>query len=268
MSKILCIPDVHGRKFWRQAIADNIRNVDKIIFLGDYLDPYQNEIDEYQETMECNDFYDVEGLSNMLNDIISLKKNDPNKYILLTGNHTDGYIWNDFNAPTRKDKINYNTYHNIFLENLNLFNLVWIEDNVIFSHAGLIKEWCELVWRYFEYPISEFHSIMDVACLLNDISLPEFEEKHIYLISETPLRRNGWALNGSCEWADITEHVNMRASKENIVPKGEDGIYQIFGHTQLKKELITNKWACLDCRKPFIIDTITHNIEDGSNSSL
>ena len=56
--KVLVIPDVHSRKFWRKAIADNIGNVDKIIFLGDYLDPYENEIDKNPELMECNDFYD------------------------------------------------------------------------------------------------------------------------------------------------------------------------------------------------------------------
>jgi len=89
MAKILCIGDVHGRKFWRQAIADNIRNVDKVIFLGDYLDPYPEEIMMVPELMECNDFYDSYNLLNMLNDIIGLKKNEPDKYILLTGNHTN-----------------------------------------------------------------------------------------------------------------------------------------------------------------------------------
>ena len=268
MSKVLVLPDLHGRKFWRQAISDNIGKVDKVIFLGDYLDPYPNEIDNSRETMECNDFYDVEGLSNMLNDIISLKKNEPKKYILLTGNHTDGYIWNDFDSPTRRDRTHRNVYHNIFLENLNLFNLVWIEDNVIFSHAGLVKGWCELVWKYLELPKSQYHSIMDVALLLNDIPLTEFNRNHIHLLSEIPFRRDGWAFNGSCEWADITEHIDMRASKEIIVPKGEDGIFQVFGHNQVKKEIITGKWACLDCRKSFIIDTETLKIEDGSNSSL
>ena len=38
--KVLVIGDIHGRKFWRQIIADNISKVDKIIFLGDYLDHY------------------------------------------------------------------------------------------------------------------------------------------------------------------------------------------------------------------------------------
>ena len=43
---------------------------------------------------------------------------------------------------------------------------------------------------------------------------------------------------------------------------GEEGIYQVFGHTQLKKPLINEKWACLDCRKGFIIDTLTWEITE------
>ena len=39
--KILVIPDVHCRKFWRQCIFDNIDKVEKVVFLGDYFDPYR-----------------------------------------------------------------------------------------------------------------------------------------------------------------------------------------------------------------------------------
>ena len=39
--KILIIPDVHGRSFWRPAVASG--DYDKIIFLGDYVDPYPDE---------------------------------------------------------------------------------------------------------------------------------------------------------------------------------------------------------------------------------
>ena len=41
-SKILIIPDVHGRTFWHYA-KDHVDEYDKIIFLGDYLDPYRYE---------------------------------------------------------------------------------------------------------------------------------------------------------------------------------------------------------------------------------
>ena len=36
---IAIIPDVHGRRFWTQ-IKNRVDDFDKIIFLGDYLDPY------------------------------------------------------------------------------------------------------------------------------------------------------------------------------------------------------------------------------------
>lgn len=37
MTKILIIPDLHGRSFWKEP-CNNWK--DKIIFLGDYHDPY------------------------------------------------------------------------------------------------------------------------------------------------------------------------------------------------------------------------------------
>jgi len=119
--KVLVIPDVHSRKFWRKAIADNIGNVDKIIFLGDYLDPYENEINENLELMECNSFDDYKNLLKMLEDIVSLKKNEPGKYVLLTGNHTDSYIWSKFHAATRTDRKNWEKYHKFFSQNLEYF---------------------------------------------------------------------------------------------------------------------------------------------------
>ena len=41
MSNWVIIPDVHGRKFWRSAVQGH--EEDKIIFLGDYVDPYDWE---------------------------------------------------------------------------------------------------------------------------------------------------------------------------------------------------------------------------------
>ena len=130
--KVLVIADVHGRKFWRQTIVNNIDKVDKVIFLGDYLDPYSNELEENPELMECKSSNDCIKLLEMLEDIISLKKNEPDKYILLTGNHTDSYIWSKFHAATRTDYRNWEKYHKFFLQNLEYFNLVWIENNVIY----------------------------------------------------------------------------------------------------------------------------------------
>ena len=40
--KILVLPDIHGRKFWEEP-CKHIEDYDKIVFLGDYMDPYDFE---------------------------------------------------------------------------------------------------------------------------------------------------------------------------------------------------------------------------------
>ena len=266
--KILCIPDIHCRKFWRKTVTNNIGKVDKVIFLGDYLDPYPKEIKECPELMECKSWDDSFNIVNMLNDIISLKKNEPNKFILLCGNHTCSYIWSKFNVATRTDYRNWEKYHKIFSENLNLFNLVWIENNVIFSHAGISKGWAnDFLYNSMEYDEGaelENNSIaFEAARVLKDTSLEDFNKYYIDAISHISRYRNGDYIYGSCEWADVREHFDLENSTpNNIIPKGEEGIYQIFGHSQVKEPIITDKWACLDCRKGFIIDTITHEITE------
>ena len=270
--KILVIPDIHCRKFWREAIYNNLSKVEKVVFLGDYIDPYQEEINEHQELMECNDFYDCIGSLNMLNDIISLKKNEPDKYILLTGNHTDSYIWSKFSAAERTDYRNWEKYHKFFLENLEYFNLVFIQGKTIFSHAGITNGWINHVWEYFEYPENEIPTIMEIAKMFKDTPLDKFNKDYINVISDISRHRDGFLPYGSCEWADILEHIDLKNStSDNIIPTQKDeGIYQIFGHSQLKAPLITSKWACLDCRKAFIVDTNTFKVEavDGSESSI
>ena len=49
--------------------------------------------------------------------------------------------------------------------------------------------------------------------------------------------------------------------EHKIVPKSNSFTeYQIFGHTQVRYPIITDKWACLDYKKGFIIDTLTYEI--------
>ena len=266
--KVMIIPDLHGRKFWRKTVSNNIGQVDKVIFLGDYLDPYPEEIVSNPDSMDCKDFYDAQGLLNILNDIISLKKNEPNKYILLTGNHSDSYIWSIFSAATRTDYKHWEEYHKFFSENLKYFNLVWIENNAIFSHAGITEEWAKVFlenyMKYDESALEGISYVRECAEVLKDTELKDFNVHYIEAISNISFYRGGPVAEGSCEWADIREHIDMGESRKqgDLIPKGEDGIYQVFGHSQLKSPIITDKWACLDCRKGFIFDTITYECKN------
>ena len=72
--KILVLPDIHGRPFWRKPCED-IGVYDEVVFLGDYLDPYDFE---HISTEQC-----ITGLL----DIVALKKQQPDKVHLLLGNH-------------------------------------------------------------------------------------------------------------------------------------------------------------------------------------
>lgn len=72
MERIIIVPDVHCRDFYKPVLK--MKDV-KIVFLGDYLDPYQYENLSFEK-----------GLEN-LEEIIQFKKNNPDNVTLLLGNH-------------------------------------------------------------------------------------------------------------------------------------------------------------------------------------
>lgn len=74
MSKILIVPDVHGRPFWHRAM-ELVDQVDQIVFLGDYLDPYSHEGISFEDAL-----IELEG-------ILAFKEDYPDKVVLLVGNH-------------------------------------------------------------------------------------------------------------------------------------------------------------------------------------
>ena len=54
---------------------------------------------------------------------------------------------------------------------------------------------------------------------------------------------------GSIVWADVREWINCQSFDEE---PAEYDAYQIFGHTQLVSDpIVTDKFACLDCRRAF-----------------
>lgn len=89
-AKILIIPDVHGRDFWRIPVMDTLANSDvPIVFLGDYLDPYY---DEWRDRMNEDPSFDYRmNAVNVFEEILQLKTQYPDRIILLLGNHDCGY---------------------------------------------------------------------------------------------------------------------------------------------------------------------------------
>lgn len=224
MSKILIVPDVHGRAFWHRAM-ELVDQVDQIVFLGDYLDPYSHEGISFDLALE------------EFNKILEFKKEYPDLITLLVGNHDMHYIIEDFMDCSRRNTAMLDQLHKLYNSNLDLFNLIHIEDDWLFSHAGVYKGWMD---KY------EF--------TLEDLNLKTFLGSHWPALEDLSFYRGGYNSVGSCVWADIRESV-----KNELFPEYK----QVVGHTQLNdKPYITDQIACVDVRRCFILNTITGQIEN------
>ena len=112
--KVLVVPDIHGEAFWKEPVLKNIDQVDRVIFLGDYLDPYPEEGKDYSP----------QELFDNLMDIVDLKRSHMEKVVLLKGNHDQHYasvVFRDLACGSRCDTINWSLYNAVFVRNADLF---------------------------------------------------------------------------------------------------------------------------------------------------
>lgn len=225
MSKILIVGDVHGRAFWRKAL-ELIDEIDKVVFLGDYLDPYPDENISFDDAIE------------EFKQILKFKEKYNDKVILLTGNHDWHYINKEFPDCSRRNYKLLEDLNNIFTENINKFQLIYQLDNYLFSHAGVYEYWMGLCG----------FTLLD----LEDFS--KFISDNWPSLSCVSFYRGGWHKTGSCIWADIRESARNKLYTDFI---------QIVGHTQLEKDPYVGdqKIKCLDVRKCFILNTETDDLE-------
>ena len=232
---MIIIPDVHGRVFWKEIVKNS---EDKIIFLGDYVDPYPGEN------------ISLTGALDNLSEIIDYKKSNPSKVILLLGNHDFMYMDFEHNKYScRHDFENEPKITKILMDNRDLFQMnysIEVKNKLyIFSHAGILKPWIEKYKKLF----GEFPGSLDKINELYRNWDPEF----ISSLLEISYYRGGWSDFGSMIWSDVREHS----------VSCEENVYQIFGHTQLKdKPIIEKHFADLDCRRPFFFDEKTGDIKE------
>lgn len=224
MAKILIVPDVHGRKFWHKA-EEVIDEVDLVVFLGDYLDPYPHEGITFDDAIE------------ELGSILEFKEKYSDKVTLLVGNHDMHYIVREFMDCSRLNEDYRLTMHDFFMNNIDKFQLIYEIDNYLFSHAGVYLEWT----KKYEITLEEL------------FDFKKFLEGRWNTLEDVSYTRGGWCKVGSCVWADIRESVT------NELPAMFKK--QIVGHTQMESNpYITSRIACLDVRKCFILNTETDEI--------
>jgi predicted phosphodiesterase len=221
MSKLLIIPDVHGRDFWVEPCT-HIDDYDKVIFLGDYHDPYPSQVSAKLSRHRLRDMF------------VPFIEEHKDKVICLYGNHDANYIVG--NAADRMDYWHKSEIEQL-IKRMNL-QLIYQEDNYLFSHSGVLPEW-----------------LNNNALTLDDLKEMSFHDKSLMDVSP---RRGGWHSVGSCIWGDVIEY-----SEQEHIPN----LYQIFGHTQLGNPYIADDFACLDCRQAFELDTKTRILKPYDNGN-
>lgn len=245
MNKILCLGDIHGRTIWKDIIEKE--NPDKVIFLGDYVSTHDLNISSDQQIEQ-------------LYSILSYKDENPDKVILLRGNHdlsmlgskwynnpknlwqeiAEPYLWTSSWSGFDKDVFRYVSTRDV--TNWFLKNTQWIyidEDlKTIFSHAGISTEWLN---KYVEpYLIKEKGSQYDdgtidleiVLNLINTIPVCTIFGFFPSKISDYC----GESSTQSCTW------IRPWTLQYYMI----EGYKQVVGHTPQDKviELYPNLWCC------------------------
>ena len=244
-NRILIIPDVHGRTFWRDAVE--AAGEMPVVFLGDYLDPYPDEWISRQEAWD------------ELQAIVALKKAQPERVTLLLGNHDLAYV-NSALKGSRFDQRNARRNRAYFFENLALFDMTFSLEmpgrpgpgygpgpgrRYLLSHAGILPGWVSANERLFG-------TDDDIGDRLNELLHDDSRRFPFMLaLSDVSFIRGGLDLCGSPVWADVSEHAPDRFEW--------DGVYQIFGHSRMPEAIITPYWACLDCGRAFVLEADKEN---------
>ena len=233
-NRLIIVPDVHGRDFWRKAVSENTGG--EFVFLGDYLDPYRPEGIRDEDAFRG------------LKDIVRFKEEQPDRVTLLWGNHDLHYLYPEL-MGSRYDFDHAERNAGMFQDHQTLFDMAFETEaagkRFLFSHAGVGMGWLR---HNFPGILAE-----DVhAALLNDlVGAPAF----MRALGDISIYRGGYQRYGSMVWADFHEHMDMG----NQIP----GVVQVFGHTQLKAPLnLGNRVYCLDCRRPFFLDYEDGQIHD------
>lgn len=224
-NKVLIIPDIHGRDFWKTPCKDWN---DRIVFLGDYHDPYGNWV-AHEPDME-------QSRANLreLVDFVTARRNNSDKdaTICLLGNHDCHYYTK--NLGCRSDNTHFNEVREL-LDTLNLqvsyeliYNSAEVTNKFLFTHAGVTKDWAD--WNGL--------SMKDI----NSLSIRDAR-----ILEEVPYSRGGFSQYGSCLWNNLDDY-----DKEEHIPE----YYQIFGHTWGGRTMpvIKEDYAMLDCGKAFVLD--------------
>lgn len=207
--KVAVIGDLHGKNCWKKLLEGKFDSFDKIIFMGDYSD------DSWVT------FSDEEIIDN-LKEVIKFKKDHNENIELLIGNHDYQYIVG-YPTASRFRKSYAKEMHNIFNDNADIFKIIHIENDHIFTHAGITNGWIDYIKKKYEIKDINIDNIFDVV---NIVYKNDKEDCNI-----ASFRRGGMNKFAGILWSDT----------EDLFDDAWIGYNQVVGHNRIKPGSIIKK---------------------------
>lgn len=132
--KTIVFGDIHGRSIWKDIVSQH-SDADRFVFLGDYFTSREGISVEDQIT----NFGEIVFFADMENET------KPGRVILLRGNHDMealGYEWASCSPWFGSDHYRNEETRQWFLDHT---QWVFVEDGIVYAHAGVTKTWMENV---------------------------------------------------------------------------------------------------------------------------
>jgi predicted phosphohydrolase len=210
--KIVALGDTHGRDIWKTIVKIE-NDFDKFIFIGDYFDTR----DDINASIQIQNF----------KEILEFKKENPDKVVLLIGNHDFHYL-----KGCGETYSGYQQYANMDINEVlqpavtsGHLQICYVYDNLIFSHAGLTNTWCET----------------------NEIDLYNIEESvNTTFMKKMEAFRFEYGENLDRSGDDVTQSpiwVRIPSLLKDMVK----GFTYIIGHTTIKELHMANNIIAIDC---------------------
>jgi predicted phosphodiesterase len=133
--KTVVFGDIHGRDIW-EKIVNNEENVDRWIFLGDYVSTHDSNI---TSEMQINNLKDI------LNWAAEMNKYTPGRVVLLRGNHDMQHLGYSWAKCSGLDWHVQSEMMQIKEQFLNATQWVYVDNDIVYCHAGITKTWMENV---------------------------------------------------------------------------------------------------------------------------
>lgn len=211
--KIVAIGDTHGRRNWF-FIKERVKDADKIVFIGDYFDTHES----VSATVQINNF----------ERILEFKKENPDKVVLLLGNHDFHYIRSDgpYSGYQNKYALEIGDVLNKAVDT-GLVQVAYEADGWIFTHAGITKTWANL-WGI-------------------DPKKPNLSGQINGLFYRTPFAFNFTFGKSGDVYGGAVENGPLWVRPEALVSDKIEGFEQAVGHTTQQKLTFVDKLAFIDC---------------------